>query len=207
MDKINKILNQSGTKKTLTCDQKMGVFSELEGGSTVAELAQKHKVSSTTIYRMKKLGKRGFEDKLGQFCEDYSVGDRKRLKFGKYESVEKATYTWIVQKRAQGFPITDALISEVALTFFKKLFETTNEEFKASSGWIRNFKQRHEIRSVKLCGEKKSADHAAAERYKLEFPLKITGFADVYNMDEFALYWRSLPEKSLVLKDDQPDVR
>ena len=44
------------------------------------------------------------------------------------------------------------------------------EDFKASSGWLANFKKRHGIRSFKLHGEASSADMAGVALAKEKLP-------------------------------------
>ncbi|XP_054746758.1 jerky protein homolog-like [Anastrepha obliqua] len=68
-------------------------------------------------------------------------------------------------------------------------------EFKASDGWLRNFKARHGIRELDLCGEKLSADNTAAEKFIEEFKTKIENYDPefVFNADETGLNWKALP--------------
>ncbi|XP_053968717.1 jerky protein homolog-like [Anastrepha ludens] len=75
-------------------------------------------------------------------------------------------------------------------------------EFKASDGWLRNFKARHGIRELDLCGEKLSADNTAAEKFIEEFKTKIENYDPefVFNADETGLNWKALPRKTLASK-------
>ncbi|XP_043252523.1 jerky protein homolog-like [Colletes gigas] len=67
--------------------------------------------------------------------------------------------------------------------------------------WVTNFKRRHNIRLVSVCGEKASADINAAEIFKQQFQQFIEeqdiDIENIYNMDESGLFWKALPTKSL----------
>ena len=59
------------------------------------------------------------------------------------EDLDKALYTWFVQKRCQGFPVSGVMIMEKALIMNRQL--DGSEKFKASHGWLANFCARHGI--------------------------------------------------------------
>ncbi|GBP12659.1 Jerky protein homolog-like [Eumeta japonica] len=68
--------------------------------------------------------------------------------------------------------------------------------FKASNGWLRNFKFRHGVRELDLAGEKLSADSAAAENFIEKFKTASESYDPefVYNADETGLVWKALPK-------------
>ncbi|XP_029055048.2 jerky protein homolog-like [Osmia bicornis bicornis] len=67
--------------------------------------------------------------------------------------------------------------------------------------WVSNFKRRHNIRLVSVCGEKASADTNLAESFIQYFQRHIEeediDIENVYNMDESGLFWKALPIKTL----------
>ncbi len=72
-------------------------------------------------------------------------------------------------------------------------------EFRASDGWIRNFKKRHGIGEVALPGEAGSANQVYADITEIGLPLlpKILQGVDpneTYNMDETGWNYRSNSE-------------
>lgn len=84
---------------------------------------------------------------------------RKTLKEGTKEAVKRATYLWFLQERARGTPISGHIIAAKALQFNSMMQdEKSLQTFKASLGWLDNFKRRHGIRQLKIVGEKLSAD-------------------------------------------------
>lgn len=81
----------------------------------------------------------------------------------------------------------------------KALEVPDNASFVASNQSLDNWKRRYSISFKTLHGEKKSADKPAAEKWLNEdFPsILITfGMKDIFNADEYALYFRDLPYKS-----------
>jgi hypothetical protein len=53
-------------------------------------------------------------------------------------------------------------LCEKAITFSEKLGGVN--DFKASQGWLRNFKSQHGIRELEVAGKKLSADIEAANK-------------------------------------------
>ncbi|KRZ16382.1 Jerky -like protein-like [Trichinella zimbabwensis] len=66
---------------------------------------------------------------------------------------------------------------------------------KPSSGWLRNFKSRHDVRELKIHSEELSADNENAAKFtgKKDYDLDF-----VYSADETHLVWKFLPKRSLV---------
>ncbi|KAJ8871377.1 hypothetical protein PR048_027694 [Dryococelus australis] len=84
-------------------------------------------------------------------------------------------YMWITQRRSLREPISGPMICEKALQFNEQL--NGPKDFKASSGWLKNFKSRHGIRDV--CKEKLTKE-AFEKGYSR---------GDVYNTDETGINW------------------
>ena len=63
----------------------------------------------------------------------------------------------------------------------------TEAEFKASEGWLRRFKDRHEIRFKKKCGETGNVDMEVVKNWREnELQKHLAGYdpRDVFNADE-----------------------
>ena len=83
---------------------------------------------------------------------------QKSLKLADDEQLDKALYTWFIQQRSIGTPISGPLLQEKAKHFSTQLnTETADHKFKASTGWLEKFKTRHGIRNVSMQGEILSA--------------------------------------------------
>lgn len=79
---------------------------------------------------------------------------------------------------------------------------TGKDDISASSGWLDQFKLRHGIRYLKICGEKVSSDESAVEPFKQKFADIVAEMdlseEQVYNADESAAFWRVLPGNTWV---------
>ena len=118
------------------------------------------------------------------------------------EVFDNAMHLWFTQERLKGTPLSGTLVMEKARMLYSQLYPGKSEDdFKASTGWLQRFKQRHGIRQLRLQGETLSADTAAAEEFVKSFQEYIEehqlSMNQVFNCDETGLYWRLLPNKTL----------
>ena len=77
----------------------------------------------------------------------------------------------------------------------KHLSEKDRTSLKFSKGWIDRFKRRYGLRFRRVHGEALSADNKAIELHMPRILRIVTSFAacDVWNADEFGLYYRQPP--------------
>ena len=84
----------------------------------------------------------------------------------------------------------------------KKTEEQKFLEFKAISGWLRNFKNRAEIKRIKLHGESASADNEKAEEFSSMLKKQIKDekwdIRQIWNCDETGLFWKKSPNTNCV---------
>lgn len=136
---------------------------------------------------------------------DSGPGSRKTLRKAEYPEMETRLYAWFCTQRSRHIPISYEILSAKAKQFYTETFG--NDNFTASRGWISNFRKRHGLRALKVCGEKLSNDQSAVEPFITTFAEKIQQLnlspAQIYNADESALYWKMLPEKTLVRSQEK----
>ena len=118
------------------------------------------------------------------------------------DSFDKAMHLWFTQERHKGTPISGVLVMEKARLLYHELHpDKSEDDFKASSGWLHRFKKRHGIRQLSMQGESLSADTSAAEEFKAFFHEFVEEHRltlhQIFNCDETGLYWRLLPNKTL----------
>lgn len=116
------------------------------------------------------------------------------------EEKDTAVYLWFIQKRSEGILLAGPIVAEKALQFNTKLNGAVS--FKASTGWLDHFKNRHGIRELTIEGEKMSAASVeSVNAYKEKFKRMIaeSGLTrdQVYNADETGLNYKALPTKTL----------
>src|SRR6185369_10619531 len=103
---------------------------------------------------------------------------------------------WIEKALECNLTITGSIIQEKALRF-AELLEVNN--FKASSGWLHNFKQRYSIQEYNKHGESQSApiEQIPQMRIELRNILKDYRLEDIFNCDETGLFWKMEPNRGL----------
>lgn len=114
--------------------------------------------------------------------------------------MEKLLYAWFCRQRSRQIPISYEILAAKAKQFYAQSYG--NDNFVASRGWIARFRSRHGLRALKICGEKLSCNESAVDPFILTLSNTIKSLnilpSQVYNADESALYWKLLPEKTLV---------
>ncbi|XP_049301956.1 jerky protein homolog-like isoform X2 [Bactrocera dorsalis] len=74
--------------------------------------------------------------------------------------------------------------------------------FNASDGWLQRFKKRYGVRLLKVSGEKLSSQPQLVDPFKLKLKQKIEEMElcndQLYNADEFGLFWKLLLDKTYV---------
>ena len=124
---------------------------------------------------------------------------RKTMKMASDSVLDDALYLWFAQKRSQGIPISGPILMAKALDLNEKINQ--DQQFKASSGWLKNFQARHGIRQLSIQGEAMSANNESVPDFKLTLSKIIEDkgltLNQVYNCDETGLFWKALPSKTL----------
>jgi hypothetical protein len=182
----------------LTIETKLEILKKLSKGESGASLAKFYGVGTSTISDIK-AKKDGIEKFALKMDSEEGSQTRKTVRLANNAELEDAMYIWFTQRRSLGEPISGPMLCEKALQFNKSLEGPA--DFKASAGWLNNFKKRHGIRELEIQGEKLSSDHVAAQTFKQKFIDMVTENQytrdDIYNADETGVLWRSLPRKSL----------
>ena len=108
--------------------------------------------------------------------------------------LENQLWAWFRRNETKHAAITGDLLKFNALHLAGEL---KLEEFRASDGWIRNFKQRHRIDEHVLHGEAGRVYVEIAEVGLPKLLQDVDPNDDSYNMDETGLNYRSIPKRTL----------
>lgn len=191
--------NRKRKRDVVTIETKLQIINELNKGASAVGLSNKYGIPRTTINDLKKNAKQ-IEKFASQMQCVRGAKKRKVLSKATNETLDEAIYLWFIQRRSEGVPLSGPLISEKALYFNKQL--NGDENFKASTGWLEKFKNRHGIRQLNMTGEKLSAASTGEiDEFKKKFQNKMieSGLTrdQVYNADETGLFYKALPTRTL----------
>lgn len=96
------------------------------------------------------------------------------------------------------------MLTVQASKLYGKLYN--DEQFKGSRGYIVNFIKRHNIRFLKITGEKLSNNAATVDAYIEQFAAivrqKDLSASQIFNADESGLYFKSTPSSTFVTMDE-----
>ncbi|XP_025406344.1 tigger transposable element-derived protein 6-like, partial [Sipha flava] len=101
--------------------------------------------------------------------------------------------------RDKNIPLNGTILLEKANEYAQQLGHTN---FIASSGWLTNWKKRHDVVFRTVCGEKASVDTHCCSNWIKNLPDVLAGYSsnNIFNVDETGLFFKCLPDKTLMLK-------
>ena len=104
--------------------------------------------------------------------------------------------------RERNVPIGGYIIREKALDFAKELNIT---DFKASDGWLDRWKNRYNVVFRTISGEGRSCTEEMTSWAQTHLPTILPRYdlRDIYNADDFGLFYQQLPKKSFHLKGER----
>ncbi|KAF2366176.1 HTH CenpB-type DNA-binding domain [Trinorchestia longiramus] len=185
----------------LSIGDKLELIKKLEGGVSVSRVCEIYGVKKQTVSDIRKA-----KDKLTKYAVKFNVEStkdkkgvvhaRRHMKEPQSEALEEAVFKWYVQQRSVNVNVRGVELIAGA----QKLANHMGIDFKASTGWLWRFRNRHGISNKVEHGEADSADSTAVEpyRFKLNELIKKEDLHSnqVYNAHETALFWRSLPKNT-----------
>lgn len=166
------------------------ILERIDNGEKIKNLANEYKISKWRIRLIKK-------------SKEHFLKQKKLMKQGKiYEKdvrLEQALYTWFLQKRSIGKPVTEPMLKSKALEF-NELYKGT-KNFKGISGFMNEFKTRHNIKCLTNDEKALSMDQELNNNFYQEFIKYCTDkkipLDKIYNADETGLNWKMMPKKIL----------
>lgn len=135
-----------------------------------------------------------------------ACASKKRWREAAAPRLEEALFRWLCERNNEGITLCSAVVKHHAERLLKDANRLLpdNEQIvlKFSEGWLQRFKERFGLRFRRVHGEEMSADDNAIRR---EMPrlLRIVStypHADIWNADEFGLFYRQPPSWTLSTK-------
>ncbi|XP_044268019.1 jerky protein homolog-like [Tribolium madens] len=172
----------------LTFQQKLEILQQLNEGRRGANLAREYGIGTSTISDIKRNA-----DAILKFVSNLDsqnqISEKKTRKTAQNTDLDSLIYRWYLEEKKNGGVPIDAAICAKALEINNQL-RNRSMNFKASSGWLRHFKNRHGIKETKEASEEPLN---VAKQLRNFF--KRGGFTqeNIYNVTDSVLLWKSLP--------------
>ena len=190
-------------RTSLSLAQKIRVIELSDARKSSREIVDYLKKDSVTVSKsaINNVLKRRSE--VLQAAEKNVPSCSKRLRFSsadeEHRRLDNFVYEWFLCAREKGFPISGPVLQAKALEFAEA---NKISSFKASNGWLMRFQDRHNLKSRLIVGEEGDVQSQTIESWKSTLPLICKDFReeDIFNGDEFGLFWRGLPSRSMVEK-------
>jgi hypothetical protein len=115
-----------------------------------------------------------------------------------HEALEEAMATWVMQMEYRKICLSDDLIQQKARQL-ATIMDIPSESFRASNGWLYNFKKRHAFKQFRIHGESGDAQMTGIEEQMRVLRAKIATYNhdDIYNMDETGLFYNLAPDTTI----------
>ncbi|XP_066252153.1 tigger transposable element-derived protein 4-like [Euwallacea similis] len=126
---------------------------------------------------------------------------RSFLKTESYD-IDKMCCDWFAKARNKNIPISDQLIKTKAKEFAEKL---GYRNFYASDGWLQKWRKRYNISFKSISGESADVNQEDIEKFTENVSSMLDGYRpeDIFNADESGLFFRALPNRTLIFKSEK----
>lgn len=183
-------------RKSISLDLKREICLQLqEKKCSQADICRKYGYSKSTVNTIWK------ERDCYMTISTSLHGTAKKMRKATLSDVDEAMSHWLSQVRSMNVPLSGPIVREKALKFAQQL---GHKDFKASEGWLNSFRQRHNIVYKTVNGEGNAAPMEDVNTWKEGLPALLSEYEekDVFNLDETALFFKMMPNKTLAVKTD-----
>ncbi|XP_022167245.1 tigger transposable element-derived protein 4-like [Myzus persicae] len=137
---------------TFTIAEKVNIISEVtKSGKQKNKIAKQFNIPPSTLSTILK----NKDDILQKY--ETNKESMKIMKICEYPDIEVSLLNWLIQYRDLNIPINGPILKEKAELFAIK---PDHKQFKASQGWLSNWKIRNNVVFRKICGENASVDQS-----------------------------------------------
>ncbi|XP_023317561.1 tigger transposable element-derived protein 6-like [Trichogramma pretiosum] len=184
-------------RKRLTLKEKVDIINIIEEENlSLRQAAKRFDVGKSTISNILQT-----KNETLKYSEKNGDGKNKR-KFLKNEMVivNNAVFKWLRQVKFKNKPMPGTLIKKKATEIAEKN-KFTN--FSVSNDWLEKFRKRYDISYTSICEESERVDMIVVNDWFSRVKHICNGYAekDVYNLDETGLFYRALPDETMLLQN------
>ena len=180
----------------LSNDKKLELIQDKKNKKSNAYIISKYNVCKSSISNIVKSEASIRANSEKSYEPGTVIRNTKANKF--IQSINEAVIKLISRYNACNIPVMGFVITNFALI----VAETLGCAFKASKGWLYNLCKKNKLKSKKNHGQSAGVDLSAVEEWKKKIPTITNNYniKDIFNCDESALYYRTLPAKTYVKK-------
>ncbi|KAK0180620.1 hypothetical protein PV327_002983 [Microctonus hyperodae] len=186
-----------------TFNVKINALHALKNGISKKDIAKQFNVHIRTVRKWQKNEKKILENE----CNADETMSRKLKRNGKlkFDIIDELIWLWFNESRNAGVPINGPQICMQAQAVYIALGGTENE-FKASNGWLHKFKRRHNIRSMTVAEEKRSSNVDTTGNFVTWFENYVQEENlceyQIFNCDKTSLNFKNMPRKTSISKQE-----
>ena len=180
---------------TKSIKDEYSTLKEVEDGKTKSQVAAKYGIPKSTLSTWLKN-----KDKIFEATKKGSNSKRQRLRQGTFANLDQAMFKWLLIFRSRDVALSGLVFKTKAIAFAEKM---NVENFKASDGWLDRWKKRFNVSFKTVSGESNACNDkmvAPWEQTTLPTILSKYDHNQIYNADEFGLFYRAQPNKFLHLR-------
>ena len=183
---------------TKSIKEKYAALKEVEEGSSKSQVAIKYGIPKYTLSTWIKSKEKIFEAMKTQG----NKSKRRRLKEGTFAHLDDLIFKWLLTVRSRNAVVSASILK----TKVKELAEKINiKGFQASDGWVDRWKNRYNVSFKTVSGEGNPCTAEMTAQWKeTTLPTILSKYEldEIYNADEFGLFFRMQPDKSLNLRSE-----
>ncbi|XP_060819668.1 tigger transposable element-derived protein 2-like [Bombus pascuorum] len=173
---------------------------DLNTGNLYSVIAEAYGISISTVASIKA---RAAEIKQSlQKNSPAPTSSKKHLKMTHNTDLKRVLYQWYKRCKDNNVEITGLQLRKKALELNEKL--NGNSAFKASHGWMSNFKARNHITVEETRGDFPTPNKAAVDNFKTAFTTFLQNegctLENVYNAHYTPIVWKAVPEEILIFQ-------
>lgn len=169
------------------------------------EISEKFHIKPTTLSGLLKPENR---QKVKKFMHSDGLSSSiKRVNYSQFELTNKALYKWFAAMRNSrpDISINTEMLRIKANELSKDLNEI-NDGQVIDINWVNRWKKQYDISSKKLCGESGAVSEDVLHTWKdktVSYILSKYQPDNILNCDEFGLFWKITPDRTLAFKSDK----
>jgi Tc5 transposase DNA-binding domain/CENP-B N-terminal DNA-binding domain len=183
-------------RKVLTVEEKVSLIRAIEKGERQTDVVQRTGLSQSTVATI-------WKDRKKWLDAMFQEGNKKKMRKPQYDDLDRAVLQWFQEQRLNQIPLCVALIKAKAEFYATELGIV---EFKSSEGWLRKWKERHNVNYGHISGEPRHVDKYITDDW-LEnvWPDMNARYSpeDIFNAGETALFYKLTPNETLKFKSEK----